>query len=271
MNTEPQETQLIFWQWGRDTANSVVAVKLAEDGYELEPMAKDLITGKVQGTVRILAEFANRTHELYTDTLYHLAKRFPKCRKFTKDLVSRYEVPPEMLDEFADLDAVKDAIARHRNTAQHTLDRMVRQCNLDTRLFRYLRWHVSVSVLEELALQNEDIGLAEVLASRTSHRTLLLRFAHHEMADLRRKVVENPALDKGILNGMACREENRPFLPSIARRLTDGRILDQLAESLCDEKWPALAEAILQNPCASDMAKTIAVLTAKQQKEHALI
>lgn len=264
MNTEPQDAQLMFWQWGRDTADSVAAIKLADGGYDLEPMAQDLITGKVKGTTRILAEFAKRTDELYADTLFHLAKRFPKCRKFTRDFVSRDDAPPEMLDEFADLKAVEDTIARHSNTAQHTLDRMVRRCDFDTWFFQRLKWKASIEVLEELALQNENFRLAETLASRTTNPTLLQRFAHHEEYDIRREAVENPALDERILEDMALREENRLLLPSIARRLTNASILDQLAVSLCDEKWSALAEAILQNPCASDMAKTIAVLTTPQ-------
>ena len=258
MNTD--EIRLVLWPWGPGLPSSVEAVRNAEHPVDLATMANNVIAGKMPGCNEILWAFAACGIKMPVGSLYQLAKRFPECPALGWALCCRVDATASMLDEWAENSTVALELAWHPNTSQKTIDRMARNVTPGDGVYERLVIRGPWKVLEALALAHDDIQLYLRLAGLTSNPALLGKLAACPHADVRTLIVRNRATSTAILNKRAVREQDAKVLVAIVRRLTSKRILEQVAERLCDLKSPELARAVLKHRRASDLAKTVAAL-----------
>ncbi len=243
--------------WGRDVQSSTSAVRATQDGSILTSMANDLISGRVRPCIEILRAFAER-RDLPLDAAYRLAKAFPKCHRLASRLCSRRDAAPDMLDEWAEDPGVRYELATNPSTRQRTIDRLSQAMNATDIGYLDVINRVSMPLLESLVSADASFAVKYFASSRTAKPELLRMLAFDPVNAVRRNVVRNPYTEPAIVSEMANQDEDIHVLVSAAERSTDERVLDRLADRLCELKVQALREAILRNRHASDAARTVA-------------
>jgi hypothetical protein len=248
------------WQWGLDTENSVQAILHAEDTLALMRMVDDVIAGKVVPCRAVVEAFAERARRLPTEFVYRLAKSCPEHLVLGSIFCSRLDARPDLLDEWVEFRAIAHDLANNPNTCQSTIDKLALSARPTDLAYYVLLRRVSLPVLETLMQKREESLLNYFASFRTSNQALLRKLAADPDPLIRLNVATNPSTEESITNEMALRDEDVEVLARTASRSTDELVLDRLAEKLSDLRADQLATAILENPYASDVAKTVAVM-----------
>lgn len=260
MNLNTDEIRLVLWPWGRDVTNSVSAIRHAENGTDLATMAEDVINGRVNGCAEILDAFAWRSHEIPIGHHQQLARLHPECPALRQAFCARPDATAEQLDEWADDTRFAIALAHNPNTGRRTIDRLIRKVPPGSRAFSELMPCASMSLLEEFVPNHDCIMLDSLVGYRSDNPNVLSKLASHPHSRVRCAVAANPATRMDTIHEMALQDEDASVLAQVVKRLKNRRILDRLANRLCDVKSELLAREILKNPHSSETAKTVAVM-----------
>lgn len=245
--------------WGLDVENSIAAVFATQDGSILARMADDVIAERVRPCIEILRAFAER-RDLPLGPAYRLAKAFPRCHELAARLCSRSDATPEMLDEWAEDRSLLLDLATNPNTRQSTIDRLTLSAGPTDIGYCHLLDRVSLPLLETLAAADANPVIKYFASARTDKPELLRRLAFDPDLTTRCNVASNRFTASGTIMEMVDHDEDVGVLLAAAVLSRDERVLDRLADRLCEMKSGRLAVAILGNRHASDSAKAVALM-----------
>lgn len=247
------------WTWGLDDQQAVALIKKTADLSLLTRMAEDVITRKVSPCQAALFALIERM-DLPLDSAFRLAKAIPQCEYLAWRFCSRRDATPDMLDEWAGDEKVAFPLGTNPKTRQSTIDKLFLSALQHDTGYCDLLPRVSLPLLEKLAQEIENGGVRCWAGSKTRNQELLWELSGDPDPMVRLSVVTNPFTEDAIINGLAQTEEDMWVLAAAAERVTDQHVLEHLVETLCEVKDKTLAEALLKNPNALDVAKATACL-----------
>ncbi len=245
--------------WALEVKNPAKAILFTQDGSILARMADDVIVGRVMPSNDMLWAFAQR-RDLPLDSVYRLAKTFPECHELASRLCQRPDATADMLDEWAGDRSLLLELAINPNTRQSTIDRLAVSASPTDLGHCSLFDRVSLPLLERLASADADYAIRYSASARTHQPELLRRLAFDADFAVRRNVARNQHTQPATISEMADRDEDVHVLVAAAERSTDERVLDRLADRLCELKVQPLRDAILRNQHASDAARAVALM-----------
>ncbi|MEI6077088.1 MAG: hypothetical protein WCS94_16020 [Verrucomicrobiota bacterium] len=251
--------------WGLNEPESLAAARKVKDQKLVTRMADDILSKRLGldkfptlGT-RILdqlvanealpIEIAKQLSALTTDW---------GCRL---SLVSRSDVTPEILDEFADHPGqyVVNNIVHNEKVKPETVARIALNGEPHEVLEALKSNRLPGEVLDKF-VTSEYFDLREIVAYRTNNPEVLAKLAFDTDPVVRAHAVENPKIDMAVLEKVALMDENLHVAAIATERLTSQEILSQVYNRLEVESNVKLAKAIANNKNAHTGTRVAAAL-----------
>ena len=249
--------------WGLDEPESLAAAAEVKDREQILRMADDILSKRLD---------IDRYPTLGTEILDHLianevlpieiAKKLPalttdwECRN---RLVSRADVTPEVLDEFADHPGqyVVNSIVHNDKVKPETVAKIALNGEphevYEALKSRYLPYEILNKFVT-----SEYAEFRELVARGTNNQEVLAKLAFDTEAQIRAAAIINPQIETAVREKVALTDKNLNVAATATERLTNPAILEKVANRKDFSDNEALVLAVKNNKCASEGVRSSA-------------
>ena len=251
--------------WGFNEPESLAAAREVKDQKLVARMADDILSKRLDLDkfptmgMRILEQLvANEALPI------DIAKKLPSlttdwvCRN---QLLTRSDVTPEILDEFADHPGqyVVNNIVHNEKVNPETVARIALNGDPVEVAEALESSRLPVEVLDKF-VASENFRFRRLVACGTNTPEVLARLAFDSEPWVRAYAVENPKIEMAVLEKVALMDENLHVAAIATERLTSQEILSQVYNRLEVESNVKLAKAIANNKNAHTGTRVAAAL-----------
>lgn len=251
--------------WGLNEIETLAAAREVKDKKLIARMADDFLSGRLDinnyplsGTDILESLIENEALPI------EIAKQLPRldtdwiCRH---RVVSRSDVTPEILDEFADQPGqyVVNNIVHNKKVKPETVARIALNGEPHEAIEALQSLRLPEEVLEKFA-SSEVPDFREIVACRTKEPGTLGKLAFDDELNVREAAVKRDIIAQDVLEKVALTDANLDVAAIATEKITNPEILAQVFNRLSDGKNANLARAIAKNKNAHEGIRVAAAL-----------
>jgi len=251
--------------WGLNEPESLAAAREVKDQKLVARMADDILSKRLD-----LDKFPTLSTRILEQLVENealpieIAKQLPAltsdwgCRN---QLLTRSDVTPEILDEFADHPGqyVVNNIVHNDRVKPETVARIALNGDPEEVSEALKSSRLPGEVLDKFAT-SENFMFRRLVACGTNNPEVLAKLVFDTEPWVRASAVENPKIEMAVLEKVALRDENLDVAAIATERLTNQEILSQVYNRLEVENNAKLARAIANNKYAHEGIRVGAAL-----------